>query len=159
MNHFKRLAGDTAIYGMSSILGRILNWLLVPYYSFIFVPEIYGVVANLYSYVAFLLVLLLYGMETSFFRYAYKHENSEIVYSTSLISVFSTSALFVLLAFSFSGEIASWLHYPEHPEYIVWLAIILGIDAFTAIPYARRRLNNRPVKFAVIKEFGIAFNI
>ncbi len=159
MNHFKRLAGDTAIYGMSSILGRILNWLLVPYYSFIFVPEIYGVVANLYSYVAFLLVLLLYGMETSFFRYAYKHENSEIVYSTSLISVFSTSALFVLLAFSFSGEIASWLHYPEHPEYIVWLAIILGIDAFTAIPFARLRLNNRPVKFAVIKVIGIAFNI
>ena len=66
LNHFKRLAGDTAIYGMSSILGRILNWLLVPYYSFIFVPEIYGVVANLYAYVAFLLVLLLYGMETSF---------------------------------------------------------------------------------------------
>ncbi|HZH73028.1 MAG TPA: oligosaccharide flippase family protein, partial [Mariniphaga sp.] len=159
MNPFKRLAGDTVIYGTSSILGRILNWLLVPYYSFIFVPEIYGVVANLYSYVAFFLVLLLYGMETSFFRYAYKHENSELVYSTSLISIFSTSALFVLLAFAFSGEIASLLNYPEHSEYIVWLAIILGIDAFTAIPFARLRLNNRPIKFAVIKVIGIVFNI
>lgn len=159
LNPFKRLAGDTVIYGTSSILGRILNWLLVPYYSFIFVPEIYGVVANLYSYVAFFLVLLLYGMETSFFRYAYKHENSELVYSTSLISIFSTSALFVLLAFAFSGEIASLLNYPEHSEYIVWLAIILGIDAFTAIPFARLRLNNRPIKFAVIKVIGIVFNI
>jgi len=159
LNPFKKLAGDTAIYGMSSIVGRFLNWWLVPYYSFIFVPEVYGVVTNLYSYVAFFLVLLLYGMETSFFRYASKNNNSELVYSTSLISVFSTSTLFVLLAAAFSKEIASLIQYPQHPEYIVWLAVILGIDAFTALPFARLRLNNRPVKFAAVKVINIAFNI
>lgn len=159
MNPFKKLAGDTAIYGMSSIVGRFLNWWLVPYYSFIFVPEVYGVVTNLYSYVAFFLVLLLYGMETSFFRFASKNNNSELVYSTSLISVFSTSALFVLLAGAFSKEIASLIQYPQHPEYIIWLAIILAIDAFTALPFARLRLNNRPVKFAAVKVINIAFNI
>lgn len=159
MNPFKKLAGDTAIYGMSSIVGRFLNWWLVPYYSFIFVPEVYGVVTNLYSYVAFFLVLLLYGMETSFFRYASKSNNKELVYSTTVISVFSTSFLFVLLATVFSGEIASLINYPQHPEYIVWLAVILGIDAFTAIPFARLRLNNRPIKFAAVKVINIAFNI
>ncbi|SHF79689.1 Membrane protein involved in the export of O-antigen and teichoic acid [Mariniphaga anaerophila] len=159
MNPFKKLAGDTAIYGMSSIVGRFLNWWLVPYYSFIFIPEVYGVVTNLYSYVAFFLVLLLYGMETSFFRFASKSKNPENVYSTSLISVFSTSAMFVLLAAAFSKEIASFINYPEHSEYVVWLAIILGIDAFTAIPFARLRLNNRPVKFAAVKVINIAFNI
>lgn len=153
------MAGDTAIYGMSSIVGRFLNWWLVPYYSFIFAPDEYGVVTNLYSYVAFFLVLLLYGMETSFFRYASKNKNSEWVYSTSLISVLFTSAVFVLLVVVFKAEIASLIDYPQHPEYIAWLAVILGIDAFTAIPFARLRLNNRPVKFAAVKVVNIAFNI
>jgi O-antigen/teichoic acid export membrane protein len=159
LNPFKKLAGDTAIYGMSSIVGRFLNWWLVPYYSFIFVPEVYGVVTNLYSYVAFFLVLMLYGMETSFFRYASKSKDRELVYSTSLISVFFTSALFVMLITAFSSEIAELIHYPRHAEYIIWLGIILGIDAFTAIPFARLRLNNRPVKFAVVKVINIGFNI
>ncbi len=159
MNPFKKLAGDTAIYGMSSIIGRFLNWWLVPYYTIIFLPEVYGIVTNLYSYSSFFLVLLLYGMETSFFRFASKSDDSEKVYSTSLISVFSTSAMFILLVVAFRGEIASLINYPEHPEYISWLAIIIALDAFTAIPFARLRLRNRPVKFASIKVINIAFNI
>jgi len=159
LNPFKKLAGDTAIYGVSSIVGRFLNWWLVPYYSFLFLPQQYAVVTNLYAYVAFFLVLLTYGMETSFFRYASKSEDPEKIYSTSLISMFFTTVIFVLLAASFKEKIASLIQYPDHPEYILWFAIILGIDAFTSIPFARLRLNNRPIKFAFIRLVFIAFNI
>ena len=159
MNSFKRLASDTAIYGASSIVGRFLNWWLVPYYSFMFLPAEYGVVTNMYAYVAFFLVLLTYGMETSYFRYASKNPDPEKVYSTSIISLFFTTLSFVLLASVFRHEIAALIQYPDHPEYVLWFAVILGIDAFTAIPFARLRLNNRPIKFAFIKFVFIGFNI
>ncbi len=159
MNPFKKLAGDTAIYGISSIVGRFLNWGLAPYYTFVFIAEEFAVVTNLYAYVAFFLVLLTYGMETAYFRYASKSKNPEEVYSTSLISLFFTSILFGVLVLSFSSSISSFIGYPDYPQYIVWLAIILAIDALTAIPFARLRLNNRPVKFATIRIISIAFNI
>ena len=159
MNSFKKLASDTAIYGVSSIVGRFLNWWLVPYYSFMFLPGEYGVVTNMYAYVAFLLVLLTYGMETSYFRFASKSDDPEKVYSTSMISLFFTTFSFVLLAAAFRQQIAGFIQYPDHPEYILWFAIIIGIDAFTAIPFARLRLKNRPIKFAFIKLVNIGFNI
>ncbi len=159
MNPFKKLAGDTAIYGVSSIVGRFLNWWLVPYYSFIFAPGEYGVVANLYAMVSFFIVLLAYGMETSYFRFASKSDDPEKVYSTSLISLFFTSAVFILFATAFNNEIASFIRYPNHPEYISWFAIILGIDVFSNIPFARLRLKNRPKKFALLKIINIVFNI
>lgn len=140
-------------------MGRVLNWCLAPYYSHIFIPEEYAVVTNLYAYVAFLLVLLIYGMETSYFRYASKSNMPEKVYSTSLVSVFLTSISFVLLAAAFSGNIASLIDYSNHPEYITWFAVILGIDAFTSIPFAKLRIENRPVKFAAFKMVGIIANI
>jgi O-antigen/teichoic acid export membrane protein len=144
---------------MSSIIGRFLNWWLVPYYSFIFAPETYGVVTNLYAMVSFFLVLLAYGMETSYFRYASKSEDTEKVYSTSIISLFVTSVSFILLASIFKQETANLIKYPEHPEYIVWFAVILGIDVFSNIPFARLRLENRPAKFAFLKIINICFNI
>ena len=159
MNPFKKLAGDTAIYGISSIVGRFLNWGLAPYYTFVFIAEEFAVVTNLYAYVAFFLVLLTYGMETAYFRYASKSNNPEEVYSTSLISLFFTSLLFVASAVVFSRPVADFIGYPDYPHYIVWLAIILCIDALTAIPFARLRLNNRPIKFASIRIINIAFNI
>ena len=159
LNTYKRLAGDTAIYGLSSIIGRVLNWLLTPYYSFIFLTGEFGVMTNLYSYVAILLVILTYGMETSFFRYASKSENPSRVYSTSLISIFFTSMLFLLVFSMLRKPVAELIQYPQHPEYIVWFAIILAVDAFTAIPFAWIRIQKRPVKFAVIKLVSIAFNI
>ncbi len=159
MNSFKKLASDTVIYGSSSIIGKFLNWWLVPYYSFMFLPGEYAVVANLYAYVSFFMVLLTYGMETSFFRFASKNKNADEVYSTSLISLFFTTFSFVLLASVFRQELANLIQYPNHPEYILWFAVILGIDAFTAIPFARLRLNNRPIKFAAIKFLNIGFNI
>ena len=159
MNPFRKLAGDTAIYGMSSIIGRFLNWWLVPYYSFMFLPEEYGVVANLYAYAALLLVLLTYGMETTFFRFASKSENPGQVYATSLISLVFTSLSFILVVVAFRHPIAAAIGYPDNPEYILWFSLILGMDAFTSIPFARLRLNNRPLKFALIKLINIAFNI
>ncbi len=151
--------GDTAIYGTSSILGRILNWGLAPYYSFIFAPEIFAVFTNLYAFVAFFLVFLTYGMETSFFRYASKSENPDKVYSTSIISTFFTSLSFILLVVVFRNELASIINYSDHPEYILWFGIILGIDAFISIPFARLRLNNRPIKFASLKFINIGITI
>lgn len=159
MNPFKKLASDTAIYGLSSILGRILNWCLAPYYSFIFAPDIFAVFTNLYAYVAFFLVLFTYGMETSFFRYASKSENPDKVYSTSIISVFFTSLSFILMVLIFKDGIAALINYQDHSEYILWFGIILGVDAFISIPFARLRLNNRPIKFAGLKLINIAITI
>ncbi len=159
LNPFRKLAGDTAIYGVSSILGRFLNWGLAPYYTFVFATEQFAVVTNLYAYVAFFLVLLTYGLETAYFRFASKSKNPEEVYSSSLISLIFTSLLFVFLVFFFRHSVASFIGYPNYPQYIGWLALILGIDAITALPFARLRLNNRPVKFATIRIISIAFNI
>lgn len=159
MGNVKKLAGDTAIYGMSSIVGRFLNWWLVPYYSRIFLPEEYGVVTNLYSYVAILLVLITYGMETGFFRFAGQTNDDEKVYSTSLISLFFTSISFVLLVSAFSTQIAGLIDYTDHPEYVKWMGIIVAIDAFTAIPFAQLRLKNKALKFASLKFLNIGINI
>ena len=114
---------------------------------------------NLYSYVAILLVIMTYGMETSFFRYASKSDNPDKVYSTALLSVFSTSVLFLLVFIILKRPIAELIQYPKHPEYIVWFAIILAIDAITAIPFAWIRIQKRPIKFAFLKLVNIAFNI
>jgi len=159
LNPFKKLAGETVIYGMSSIVGRFLNWWLMPLYVNLFAPQEYGIVTNLYAYVAFFLVFLTYGMETGFFRFASKNSNSEKVYSTALISLFFSSSLFLVFIILFKNELAGLINYSNHPEYILWFGFILAIDAFTSIPFARLRLNNRPLKFAAIKLLNIGFNI
>lgn len=159
MNSFKKLVSDTAIYGVSSIVGRFLNWWLVPYYSYLFLPAEYGVVTNLYSYMAFLMVLLTFGMETGYFRYASTHKDKDLVYSTSIGFLFVTSMSFLLLVTAFSGGIARWLEYGDHPEYVVWIALIMAFDAFTAIPFAKLRIESRPIKFAVLKLVNIFSNI
>ena len=159
MSALKKLAGETVIYGGSSIIGRFLNWWLVPFYTRMFVPEQYGIVSNVYAYVAFLLILLTYGMETSFFRFAGKSEKPDEVYTTTLISLLVTSVSFVLAIFVFSGNIATWMEYPGHPEYVRWMGLTVALDAFTSIPFARLRLNSRPIRFAAVKLIGIAVNI
>ncbi|MFV0365205.1 MAG: lipopolysaccharide biosynthesis protein [Mangrovibacterium sp.] len=159
MSQFKKLASDTAIYGVSSIVGRFLNWWLVPYYSHLFLPSEYGVVTNLFSYMAFVLVILTYGMETGYFRYASRAEDKELVYSTSLVSLFATSVGFLLVALTFSTNIAHWMGYANHPEYIRWIALIMAFDAFTSIPFAKLRIEGRPIKFATLKIVSIFTNI
>lgn len=131
----------------------------MPLYVVLFAPDVYGIVTNLYAYVAFFMVLLTYGMETGFFRFASKSSNPDKVYSTSIISLFFTSLVFLLLIVLLKKSIAELINYPAHSEYILWLAIILAIDAITAIPFAQLRLKNRPIKFAFVKLVNIGANI
>jgi O-antigen/teichoic acid export membrane protein len=156
----KQLAGQTAVYGMGTIVPRLLNYLLLtPFYTRIFAEGEYGVVTELYAYVAFLLVLLTYGMETSFFRFAETEKNKDRVFSTALGSLFFTSALFITFASLFNHEIAALIRYDAHPEYITYFSLIVGIDAFTAIPFARLRQQNRAFRFAWIKITNVTVNI
>ena len=161
VNPIKRLAGQTAIYGLSSIIGRLINFLLVPLYTnLLFNTSEYGVISEMYAYVAFLLILLTYGMETAFFRFSQEHPGQQQrIYSTTLLSVLSTSSLFILLIVAFRQPVAGLLRYPGHAEYIVWLGIIVGLDALNAIPFARLRAENKALQFAMIKLIGIAVNI
>lgn len=144
---------------MSSIIGRFLNWWLVPYYSHIFITSEYGVVTNLYSYMAFLLVILTFGLETGFFRFASQEGDKQKVFSTTLSSLFLTTGSFILLVFSFTDTISGWMDYEKYPEYIRWIALIVGIDVITAIPFAKLRIESKAIKFAVLKMVGIFTNI
>lgn len=162
MANLKSLAKDTAIYGLSSIVGRFLNYLLVPLYTHVIASSSggYGVVTNLYAYTALLLVLLTYGMETTFFRFANKEgENPDKVYSTILTSVLTTSVLFVGLVVLFIGPVSSALGYAEHPSYVWAMAATVAIDAFQCIPFSYLRFKKRPLKFAALKLLFIGMNI
>ena len=156
------MAKDTAIYGMSSIVGRFLNYLLVPLYTAKLSVESggYGVITNIYSYVALLLVILTYGMETTFFRFANKKdEDPNKVYSSILISVATTSLLFVLLVLAFLPQVSSFIGYSAHPEYVGVMAVCVAIDAFQTIPFAYLRYKKRAMKFAALKLLFIVLNI
>lgn len=162
MAKLKSLAKDTAIYGMSSIIGRFLNYLLVPIYTATLSAASggYGVITNLYAYTALLLVVLTYGMETTYFRYANKSgENPERVYSTILISVGFTSVMFIALIFLFLRQISGFMGYSDHPSYVWVMAATVAIDAFQCIPFAYLRYKNRPIKFAILKLLFIMMNI
>jgi len=159
-NPIHQLFGQTAVYGMGIVLPRLLNYLLLtPFYTRIFDQATYGVITELYAYVVFLLVILTYGMETGYFRFASNSARKESVYSTSLAALFATSTLFILLVLLTGKQIAGWMGYGAHPEYIRWLALIVGIDAFTAIPFARIRLRNKPGKYAAIRIAEVSLNI
>ncbi len=159
MNSLKKLANQTAIYGLSSVVGRLLNYLLVPLYTRYFIPEEYGVVTEIYAYVAFLVVFLTYGMETAFFRFSKKEKNHNNVYTTTLLSVLTTSVIFILLVFVNSSLIANWMGYQNNKEYIEWFAIIIGLDAISAISFASLREQNKAIRFAIIRIAGIFVNI
>lgn len=157
----KQLAKETAIYGVSSILGKFLNWLLVPLYTYILASSAeYGIVTNLYAWTALLLVILTYGMETGYFRFVNKNkEEADKVYSTTLIAVGFTSLLFGILCVIFSDSIGNAIGYSQHPEYISMLGVVVAMDAFGCIPFAYLRYKNRPIKFASLKMFMIFTNI
>jgi O-antigen/teichoic acid export membrane protein len=159
MTAIKRLAGQTAIYGIPSVLGRILSYLLVPLYTRVFLPGEYGTVNVFYSYASFLMVIVTYGMETAFFRFNEHETDRESVFSTGMISLTLSSILFLTLVSFNAGSIAKWIDYPDHREYVVWFAWILALDALGAIPFAYLRAEHRPARFATIKMTGIGLNI
>jgi O-antigen/teichoic acid export membrane protein len=158
----KRLAKETAIYGLSSIVGKTLNWLMVPMYARVLAGTgEFGIYTNIYGWVALLLVILIYGMETSFFRFINKKEEEEPmrVYATTLCSVGITSLLFVILAFAFITPICRLTGYESHPDYVMMMLGVAATDAFCSIPFAYLRYQRRPVRFMAIKLLGIFSNI
>ncbi|MBL4709055.1 MAG: polysaccharide biosynthesis C-terminal domain-containing protein [Flavobacteriales bacterium] len=160
MKALQKLAGQTAIYGLPSIIGRLLNYLLVPLHTGKFMISEYGEIVGMYAYVSFLVVLLTYGMEIAYFRFQSKNGNHHnTIFSTVLLSLFSTTILFIFLATFFSQSIAEFLNYPNNSEYVVWFAFIVGLDAISSIPLARLRIENKAIKFASVNMINIFVNI
>jgi len=156
----KKLSGETAIYGVPSIVGRFLNWWLTPYWSHVFINQSeMGSIINVYAYAAFLFVMLTYGMETGYFRYASQKKNPADVFSSAMISLFFTTLSFVIVVFSFRNELSGAIDLANHPEYISIMAVTLAFDVMTTLPFAQLRLQHRPVRFAVLKFVNIGVNI
>lgn len=162
MANMKSLAKDTAIYGMSSIIGRFLNYLLVPLYTAKISAASggYGVITNMYAYTALLLVILTFGMETTFFRFVNKEgEDAHKVYTIVLCMVGCTSLLFIALVMAFIHPLSSLMGYADHPAYVWTMFVTVAIDAFQCIPFAYLRYKKRPMKFAAFKLLFILLNI
>ena len=158
----KSLAKDTAIYGLSSIVGRFLNYLLVPLYTHYMPKESgdYGVSTNIYAYTALILVLLTFGMETTLFRFANEEkEKSDTVFSTGFTLIASLTAVFLILVFGFISPIADKLGYAEHHNYLLMMAVVVAMDALQALPFSYLRFQKRPIRFASLKMLFIALNI
>ena len=161
MSEMKSLAKDTAIYGLSSIIGKFLNYLLVPLYTYVLArTSDYGIVTNLYAWTALLLVLLTYGMETGFFRFANREDyDARTVYKTAYITLLISSALFTMLIVIFHQPVANALGYPDHAEFVEMMFATVAVDAFASIPFAYLRNQKRPVLFAALKLLFVVLNI
>lgn len=160
-NPLKKLAGQTAVYGLSSIVGRLLNYLLVPLYVGVFAhTSDYGVISELYAWIAFLMVLLTFGMETAFFKFlSDRPESKEKIFRNSMLSLLVINFAFLILILLFNGFIADKMLFPNNPEYVILLGIIVVIDATSALPLAKLRAEEKAKKFAFIQLTGIAINI
>ena len=162
MANLKSLAKDTAIYGLSSIVGRFLNYLLVPLYTYYMPHDTgdYGISTNIYAYTALILVILTFGMETTLFRFANDERyRSDTVFSTAFATVGSLTAVFLLLIFGFIGPISDGLGYSEHPDYLLMMAVVVALDAIQALPFCYLRYQKRAIRFASLKMLFILINI
>lgn len=159
MSLIKKLAGETALYGMSSIIGRFLNVMLMPLYTRTLPPGEYGVVTDLYALSAFLMIIYSYRMESAFFRFGTPKEDRNATFSTGLISLLLSTALITALVFVFAQPLATAAKYDAHPEYIRWFALMLAFDCLSELPFARLRLEQRPIRFVSIKLVNIGTNI
>ena len=154
----KRLAGETLVYGASTMVGRLLNWLLMPFYIRVILPEEYGVIVNIYGLISVLLVLFTYGLETGFFRFARDGEEAS-VYSSSLKMLAYSSSLLFLLSLLFSRSFSLFFYEGNHQSAIILTGIIVASDSFLALPFARLRLQSASLRFGLIKLSGIGLNI
>ncbi len=159
-NPIKSLIGQTAVYGLSSIAGRFLNYLLVPLYTNLFLTSEYGIVTELYAYVSMLLILLTYGMETGYFRFCQNTDSKRsTVYSTTFSSLLFTSVLFSILLYFNVESLSSLIGYQENSNYVLLLGLTIALDAVSAVPFAKLRIENRAKLFAIIKFINIGLNI
>ncbi len=161
MSEMKSLAKDTAIYGLSSIIGKFLNYLLVPLYTYALARvDDYGIVTNIYAWTALLLVLLTYGMETGFFRFVNREDyNAPSVYKTAFLTLLTTSTLFAVLVVLFRQPLATILGYADHSEFVAMMFVTVAVDAFASIPFAYLRYQKRPLVFAALKLLFVILNI
>lgn len=157
MNPLKQLLSQTAIYGLSSIFGRVINYLLVPLYTYWFSPQEYGVVSEFYAYAGFFAVVLVGGLETGYFRF--RKESDSKSYSTSLGFVLLIAVGFLFALHTQLERLAELMHYEQHPEYLIGFAWILALDAAAALPFARLRAENRALRFAAIKVIEIQVSV
>jgi len=160
MANLKGLVKDTAVYGLSSIVGRFLNYMLVPLYTH-YMPKDsgdYGISTNVYAYTALLLVLLTFGMETTLFRFA-NDEKPDRVFSTAFATVGSLTALFLVLLFGFITPVSQYLGYADHPDYLLMMGVVVALDALQALPFSYLRFQQRPIRFASLKLLFIVLNI
>ena len=160
MKFFKGLAGQTMIYGLGTIVPRLLNYLLLtPFYTRIFTQEQYGSVSELYAYSSLLLVLLIHGMETTYFRYSVNKDEEQSTYNHAVFSTSVFATLFLAFALVFKNGIAHVIEYENNVNYIVCFAFIIFFDVITSIPFARMRNQNRALKFSIIKLINVSINI
>lgn len=160
-NPLKKLAGQTVIYGLGTILPRLINYLLTPLLTYIFTAAEYGINSELYAYISFLNVVFTYGMETTFFNFNSKLENKTTVFNTALVSVLLSTAVFTLLLVLFSGQIAEGLSTPGTiylPQFIIWCVLIIASDALLAIPFAKLRAENKALEFSLMKLGNVVVN-
>lgn len=158
MSGIKKLAGQTIWYGLSSIFGRFLNYLLTPLLTTLFFTDEYGVISLLFGYAAFLNILFTYGMETSYFRFA-SIEPEKKVYSTASSALWISTIMFTVLLFGFREPLAAFIDISQHPEYITWTLVIVALDTLAVMPFAKLRYEQRPRKYAFIKVLSILINI
>ncbi len=160
MNPLKRLASQTAVYGVSSVFGRFLNYLLVPFLTYTFAPAEYGVIAEFYAYMGFLAVVLAFGLETGYFRFRSGGEwPPEVVFGTVLRFLVLANGVFFLLIYVQREPIAELLRHADHPEYVWWSAAILALDSVGALAFARLRAEDRAGRFATLKLVEIGANV
>lgn len=160
MSLIRKLAGETAIYGLSSIFSRLLNYVvLTPFLTRVFLQEEYGVVSILYTYSAILMVLFTYRMETAFFRFASREDGIPKTFATAATSILTTTLLFVGLIQWSRPMLAEWLNFSDTPQFITLITVVIALDALMAIPFARLRLDNQPIRFALLKTGHILVNI
>lgn len=161
MAGMKSLAKDTALYGLSSIIGKLLNWLLVPLYVVKVNDYEFGEVTQLYAWTALLVVFLTYGLETGFFRFANKDDNSDpnLVYGTCMTSLWITTGLFLALVFAFLNPLASAMGFTGQQNYLAMMAVVIGIDVVSSLPFAYLRYQKRPLRFASVKLLFVFLNI
>ncbi|MDX1348623.1 MAG: oligosaccharide flippase family protein [Putridiphycobacter sp.] len=159
MSTIKKLASQTAIYGLSSILGRLLNYLLVPLHTYFFTTSEYGVISEFYAYVAFLVVFLMFGMETTFFRFVNKSEDKEQTFNQAFSLVFGINFLFLVSILVFSQSIANWMLFPDHANYVIWFGFILAFDAISSVLLAKLRFQDKAKKFAIVQLASIGVTV
>lgn len=159
MNPIKKLVGQTAIYGIGTILGRVLNYFLTPLYTYIFAPAVFAEYNKAYAYIAIFIIVLTYGMETALFHFSQKLDDKSKVFTTSLTSILFTSSIFLFFMYIFDVDISNFMGYPGHTDYVHWMGLIIALDCTSALPMAYLRQKNKPVTFTIITLANIIVNI